>query len=337
MPSSQADVDEHAPRPKEKPFLVALRALSFALLLAACVLVRIKCLLYKPFWFDETFSVEIARFDWRNFVHLLWWREANMSLYYLMLRIWLLLGDSPGSVRGFSVLMAAATLPAMFLLARQLYDERVAWIAAALFTFNAYNIRYAQEARSYALFMLLATLSSLFLITWLRRPQRPFWLGYIASSLLAVYAHFYALLLLVVHWLALHWMSNPVTKNVPGSLFSRRLRSVRIAIGIGILPVLIFVAKTGAGPINWISRPGLSTIFEFYRNIAGGNSTLLSGIFAAACLAAIAPQARRMLGPDERWEVWRIQFLLVWLFFPVALTFVLSFARPVFLGRYMIF
>ena len=37
------------------------------------------------------------------------------------------------------------------------------------------------------------------------------------------------------------------------------------------------------------------------------------------------------------WETWRIQFLLIWLFFPVALTVLLSFARPVFLGRYMIF
>lgn len=40
---------------------------------------------------------------------------------------------------------------------------------------------------------------------------------------------------------------------------------------------------------------------------------------------------------NQDWETWRSQFLLMWLFFPVGLTVLLSFARPVFLGRYMIF
>ena len=61
-------------------------------LAAACVTIRVWCLAGKPFWFDECFSVEVARIDWRNFLHLLWWREANMSLYYVLLRIWLLFG-----------------------------------------------------------------------------------------------------------------------------------------------------------------------------------------------------------------------------------------------------
>ena len=36
-------------------------------------------------------------------------------------------------------------------------------------------------------------------------------------------------------------------------------------------------------------------------------------------------------------SAWRCQFLLVWLLLPVVLTVVLSFARPVFLPRYLIF
>jgi hypothetical protein len=37
------------------------------------------------------------------------------------------------------------------------------------------------------------------------------------------------------------------------------------------------------------------------------------------------------------WEKWRVQFLLTWLLFPIIVTVVLSFARPVFLPRYLIF
>ena len=140
--------------------------------MAACIGLRLVCLACKPLWFDEAFSVEVARLDWPNFLHLLWWREANMSFYYLLLRVWLHLGHSPYFIRSLSVIIAAATLPAIYWLARLLFDHRVALISAALFTFNAYDVRYSQEARSYSLLVLLATLSSGLLVWWLGEPFR---------------------------------------------------------------------------------------------------------------------------------------------------------------------
>src|SRR5215469_7572880 len=146
--------------------------LTLLLLLLAGVVLRFRSVGAKPFWFDEGFSVEVARIDWRNFLHLMWWREANMSLYYVLLRAWLHFGESPFFIRSFSVIVSVATLPAIYWVAKLLYDRRVALIAAALFAFSAYSVRYAQEARSYALFTLLATLSSGFLISWLRQAQQ---------------------------------------------------------------------------------------------------------------------------------------------------------------------
>jgi hypothetical protein len=59
-------------------------------------------------------------------------------------------------------------------------------------------------------------------------------------------------------------------------------------------------------------------------------------IFFGACIA-IVPVGRLLWSRAQTWEVWRIQFLLLWLLFPIVLTVLLSFARPVFLARYMIF
>ena len=42
-------------------------------------------------------------------------------------------------------------------------------------------------------------------------------------------------------------------------------------------------------------------------------------------------------GPQGDSDSWRVRFLLIWLVFPVALTLMLSLARPLFLGRYFIF
>jgi mannosyltransferase len=308
---------------------------TLLLLFATTIALRVQNLGRKPFWSDECFSVEIAWLDWRNFLHVMWWREANMSLYYLLLRIWMHLGHSEGFVRGLSVFMAAATLPAIYWLARMLYDQRVALIAAVLFTFNAYSVRYAQEARSYALFLLLATLSSAVLIAWRRQPSRHRRTAYIVASILAVYAHFYALLLLTVHWLVFRWFSRP--RDGTDQPDATQLRRAWIAVGIAVLPLLIFVAKTGAGPIRWVPRPGIHAVIEFFEHLAGGTNWLLAVGFAFACIAAVAPVRKLLLSHDPSWETWRCQFLLLWLLFPVVLTLMLSFARPVFLARYMIF
>ena len=326
-----------APVPSERPGNAHWFALS--LLFATGAAVRFACLACKPFWFDECFSVEVARIGWGNFLHLLWWREANMSLYYVLLRIWLHFGHSPFFIRSLSAVIAAATLPAVYWVARLLYDRRVALIAAALFAFNAYDVRYAQEARSYSLFVLLATLSSGFLIAWLQDPTHRNWRGYVVLSIMAVYAHFYALLLIVVHWLALYRLRGIrfCGKQDDEPALQAALRRAWITIGVAVLPLLIFVAKTGAGPIKWIRRPGLAELFQLYEHLAGGTSWVLLVLMAAACVAAILPLDRWLLRRAQSWEIWRNQFLLTWLLFPPVLTALISFARPVFLSRYMIF
>jgi mannosyltransferase len=309
---------------------------ALLILTAAGISLRFLFLTRKPFWFDECFSVELARIDWRNFLRLLWWREANMSLYYMLLRIWLHFGQSEFFIRSLSVLIAAATVPVIYWLAGLLYDRRVALIASALFTFNAYHVRYAREARSYALLVLLATLSSGFLIISIRKPGRPS-RGYVLASILAVYAHFYALLLLAAHWMTLRWIGAPDSHSDEPGPVRRPMRRVGIAIGVAVLPLLAFVAKTGAGPIKWISRPGLSDIFEFFEHLCGSDRWPLAAVYALAVVTALYPVRKLLLARNQSWETWRVQFLLVWLCFPIVLTVLLSFARPVFLGRYMIF
>jgi len=313
-----------------------LSLLTLVMLTAGATVLRFLFLARKPFWFDECFSAEIARLSWHDFVRLLWWREANMSLYYVLLRGWLHFGSSPFFIRSFSVLCSLATLPAIFWLGSKLFDRRVGLIAVALLSCNAYSIRYAQEGRSYALFVLLATLSSGFFVEWVREASPRNRRGYILASALAVYAHFYALLLIGAQWLSVrgpnrrwdseNWEAKPAD-----------MRRAWLWIGLAVLPLLAFVAKTGAGPIRWIVRPGIHDLLNFWVSLAGNHGWDLLVLYAAACLAAVLPLRRRLLREQSGWETWRLQFLLIWLLFPVALAVLLSLARPVFLGRYFIF
>ncbi|HLZ42089.1 MAG TPA: hypothetical protein VKQ11_14065 [Candidatus Sulfotelmatobacter sp.] len=320
---------------------------ALVILLAVSAAVRLVCLACKPFWFDECYSVELARIGWRDFLRLLWWREANMSLYYVLLRIWLHFGQTPFFIRSLSVLAAVATLSAIYWLGRMLYDRRVGLIAAALFAFNAYDVRYAQEARSYALLVLLATLSSAFLVAYVREPARRNRISYVGLSVLAVYAHLYALLLIVAQWISVgiasgsaypySELTSPRNSQLEARNILHEMRRAYTVIAIAVAPLLIFVAKTGAGPIRWIHRPGVRDVLAFFEHLAGSNHWILPTVFAVACLAGTAPARAHLLKRNQGWKTWRCQFLLIWLLFPVALTVALSFARAVFLGRYMIF
>jgi mannosyltransferase len=311
----------------------SFRSAAFLIpLIAVAAGFRFLFLVQKPFWFDEAFSVEVARLSGHDFTRLLWWREANMSLYYILLRGWLHFGSTPYFIRSLSVIFSLASLTAVFWLAATLFDRRVAWVAAALMSVNAFSIRYAQEARSYSLFVLLATLSSGFLVANLKQPSRRNRWGYILTSVLAVYAHFYAVLLLASHWLSMRG------RRERGLNFSA-LRRAWIWIGVAVAPLLVFAAKTGAGPIRWIPRPGFHDLFEFAEHLAGNDGSLLLLSYVAAGAFAVFSGKRAIEPSDAQsdWRAWRLRFLLVWLFFPVALTLLLSVARPLFLGRYFAF
>jgi hypothetical protein len=230
--------------------------------------------------------------------------------------------------------MATLTLPAIYWLGRLLFDRRVALIAAALFTFNAYDVRYSQEARSYSLFVLLATFSSGLLVWWLAEPSRRRLREYVAAIVLAAYSHFYALLLLAAHWLTLKLARPPqIAEDLPSS----RLRRAWWTTGLLVLPLLTFVGKTGAGPIRWIHRPGARDLVEFFEHLCGSDHWPLALLYVAACAVALSSVGPRLWKRHPSRDVWRLQFLLIWFFFPIVLTVLLSFARPIFLGRYMIF
>ena len=330
------DASQTITTPASGPESIGLvRCLAPLLLFGAGLSLRLFCLTCKPFWFDETFSVEVAGLDWHNFLHVLWWREANMSLYYVLLRIWLHLGQRPFFIRSLSALIASATIPAIYWLGSMLYDRRVGLIAAALLAFNGYDIRYAQEARSYSLFVLLATLSSGFLIAYLKEPRRRNRIGYEMCSTLAAYAHFYALLLTVAQYLAVRLRNKKKgeEQSRPEDSDAARLGRAWKAIGIAVLPLLIFVAKTGAGPIRWIQRPGIHDLVRFSAHFTDGWPL----VYLAACLVTLFTVRKNLFERGRDWEKWRVQFLFIWLLFPIVLTVLLSFARPVFLARYMIF
>ena len=300
-----------------------------SIIVAVAAALRFHLLAAKSFWFDEGVSVAISRLDWYNFVRILWRREANMSLYYLFLRYWLHFGGSEFFVRSLSVAFAVASIPLIYLLGRRLFDSQVGLFAAALLAANAYYVQYSQDARSYTLMVLLCSLSSFYFLEALREPSRRNRAAYILTSVLAVYAQFFSLLLLLAQWLSLRMLDR--------GQVSRQSKSDWRWIALLVVPIVAFVATTGAGPLRWVQRPGLKDLWVFGLHLTGNGGPLLLLGCAAACIAAAAPVWSTHKIRRVPWESWRYRFLLCWLVFPPLFTLALSLIKPLFVPRYFIF
>ncbi|PYX95438.1 MAG: hypothetical protein DMG71_09325, partial [Acidobacteria bacterium] len=163
-------------------------------------------------------------------------------------------------VASLSVIASVAAIPSIYWLGRRLFDRRVGLIAATLLSLNAYHVRYAQEARSYSLFVFLTILSSIYFLRSLEQPSRRNRLGHILSSALAVYAHFFAVLLIIAQWISLRFLEP---HQIPPDLRKRSRHWKTIALVV--LPALLFAGTTGVGPLNWIKRPGLKMLYDYYQ------------------------------------------------------------------------
>src|SRR5205814_8819307 len=167
----------------EQSFII-LRMLILAALL------RVLQLGSESLWWDAAVTVAIVRLDWGAFWKVLSHFEANMGMYYCLLRLWVHLGESEFVVRSRSALTGVLGVGLVYVLGKRLFDTKVGLIGAALLATNSFHIQYSQEARAYSLMVVLTTLSSLFFLRAIEHSSRTEWAGYILTVTLAAYTHF---------------------------------------------------------------------------------------------------------------------------------------------------
>lgn len=274
----------------------------------------------RSIWGDEAISISYAVEPLRSFLGSVS-RDPNMSLYYGVLWVWRrIFGDSVFAFRSVSVLFAALTVPVLYAVGARLYGRTTGLIAALLLATNAFVLTYAQEARAYALVLLLTTVATYFFVDALEGSERSLY-AYVVFSALAFYAHFFsvfvtlgqACIILLARRRAAIW---------------RRWGAAYGAMGILVAPVAYRSLTLGKNPINWIPRPGLDDLWSSVRDLAGQTAI---PVIALAVVLALATPALLHLRRD-----YRIVLVLTWALLPIVVPFVVSQVHPIFIERYLI-
>ena len=138
--------------------------------------------------------------------------ERSPPLYYILAWGWsTIFGTGEVGLRSLSALIGTLMVPAAFFCGRALASERVGLAAALLFALNPYLVWYSQEARSYILMALFATIAIGGLARWEREgDRRSLWIWALASAG-ALLSHYFAVFLIVPQalWLLLRGERKP--------------------------------------------------------------------------------------------------------------------------------
>ncbi len=256
----------------------------------------------------------VLRADFWHVMDAVGFSESAPPLYYALAWLWTqLTGTGEYGLRSLSALAGVATVPVAYLLGAELRDRRAGIAAAALVAVNPMLLWYSQEARGYALLILLTSLSLLYFLRALGGqrgdvPQVDHPYGGVdggtspAARRNMVLWGVFSGLAMATHYFALF----PVLAEAAWLLWRRRrvaLRGIWIVAGFALLLAPLAVHQMLQGHAEWIGNNGLGhrlweigvvfTVGEIADIVARPERPALALVPAALIVALLILLARR--------------------------------------------
>ncbi len=161
---------------------------------------------HQSLWLDEGSTWQMIQHSWGALLWDLVSLDAAYPLYHLLLKGWVVLaGDSEWALRFPSAVAGAGAVVALFATPLRLSAPtplRIVpcLVAGLLLLTSPFALWYAQEAKTYSLLLLTATLLLGCLLHALQHPTRRAWLLSGSIALIGIFVHRLALLLLLAAW-----------------------------------------------------------------------------------------------------------------------------------------
>lgn len=271
---------------------------------------------------DEPFTMYWSQRPWPDLKDMLL-TEGRPPLHFLITRQWSTLVPFEAAwIRVPSALFSALAVWPLFLIARKLGRDRMAWACALLFSFSNYQFGCAHEASAHALFTLLAIWSMWIVV---REPGAPVvgWSGILALALLNG-------LLTWVHpigWLLVA-MQSACMLVIPDLRAWRRAHLLSALITAALFaPIAIICFTEAVSPVagkatasapvsdaidevlrGWFNSPFLAAPFLFILTVAAFRSRLRHSVLRLGVAWSFVPVL--LLFAVNRWISVSVDWLL---------------------------
>ena len=293
---------------------VAMATGATAVVAAGIVLHRIGA---KPLWLDESVSVSVARRPLPRLLAVLAHHDANAGLYDVLLHAWGSVGRTAAWDRGLSAACFVATVGLVTWAAGGRFGARWGVVGGVLVATNPFLVFYGQEARPYALTVLLAVASTVALFGDAdeRAPG-----AYVLATAALIYADLFAVLFVVAQAVGVTAVRQWRGERLPVGL----VRSWAI-VAAATAPLALLTLVRQHSQISWLTRPHLHDLGHVYLEMTVG----WVGLAAVVGLTILA--ARH--GRDERAIVAALAAAFA---APPLVLWLISQAVPAFIDRYVI-
>ncbi len=192
-----------------------------------------------------------------------WASVGHFPPYFLMMHYWMkLFGKGEFIVRFPCAIFGIMCIYIMFLLGKSLYNKKTGLLASYLLAVSTINIYYSQWAEEYTMALFFTLLSFLFLSEALKRGINLLWLGYILSTLLALFSNLSTLPILIcqILYVMLLWVRHKKDINFKHMFF------VFTCIIVIYSPGFLFFLKPQLKNIlSWLSLPSFNTIVNIFN------------------------------------------------------------------------
>lgn len=174
-------------------------------IVALAFVLRLYRLADRNIWWDEGWTIWLGRMD-PVAIALRTAVDAHPPLHYWLMHYWGRLAGTDVFVgRLLSVFFGTLSLAVMYRLGAQAGGVRLGLLAAFLLALARFHVWWSQDIKNYTLAGFFGLAGAWFVLRLFQahgrstRPRWPLWVGYAASSLLAVYSHYLAWLLFLAH------------------------------------------------------------------------------------------------------------------------------------------
>lgn len=296
--------------------------------------------LHQSVWFDEAYSILLAKHSVGQLVHLTS-LDTHPPLFYLLLKGWAgLFGWGELALRSMSILAMVGALIVGGSLARKMFGYRVAAGVVVILALSPLLLRYGFEIRMYAFASLIGVSATYCLYSAYKAKaavRRRWLIGYGLLVAVGVYTLYYLALLWVAHAV---WLTYIAVKH------KWRVRTLlpyvlsycgAVLLFLPWLPTFLSQISNGAlapigQPMNFEQLSGIISFNTLYQPSYSLTVVLTVVIvaFIAAVVYAIVCSHKTLRAYGEE-----LMLLGVYIGVPIIILIVVSLSRSMYTERYL--